>query len=732
MNHPEGEYPRMVDIVSSTKELTMLMNKVAALTVSIVCAFFAGVTYAADDIVVADFEGADYEGWIPEGVAFGTAPAQGTLSHQGPVSGYMGKGLVNSFLNGDSSKGTLTSPAFTIQRKYMSFLVGGGNHEGEACINLIVDGKILRSHTGPNDERLRLAGFEVSELMGQKATLQILDNVEGNWGHINIDDIIQTDRKPDCVLETEAPDFSEAYQAREMTIEKQYLIFPISGDPSCNVVVSIDGESVRIFDASLAARREHINYWSYTDMSAYRGKTARIRVKNLSEEGFELITQADTIPAKQEIYTESLRPQFHFTPKIGWCNDANGLVYYDGEWHLFFQHNPYATGWGNMHWGHAVSPDLLHWEQLPHALYPWSMARSNCFSGSAAVDWNNTSGFQTGKEKPLVIAFTDMGCGESLAYSNDRGRTWTYYEGNPLFEHRGRDPKITWYKPTEKWVMAVFDETIPELGSAIAFYTSKDMKNWQFQSRLAGYHECTEVFELPVDGDPSNTRWVIFGGDAMYALGDFDGKSFTPEHEGKHQVHHGAYYASQLFNDAPGNRKVQIGWAKIDMPGMPFNQMQSFPSELSLRTTDDGIRMFVEPVEEISALYTRKHSADNKTLTSDTPVELDVSGDIFDISATFELGDSASVALDIGGNRIGYDAQGRTLNGVPLKPVDGRVIMRVLLDRPSIEIFGNDGRIVITAQRGPKGQVSTVKAFADGGNAKLVSLEVNELESVWK
>ena len=708
----------------------MLINRVLLLIV--LSALLVGVAHAAEDIPITDFEGTNYEGWTSIGVAFGSAPAQGTHSHQGPVSGFSGKGLANSFLNGDSSKGTLTSPPFEIQRPYLRFLVGGGTHEGEACMNLIVDSKIVRSHTGPNDERLRLGAFDVSDLIGQKATLKIIDNVEGNWGHINIDNIVQTDSKPDCELKTDVPDFEAAYQTREMLIDKQYLIFPISGDPSCNVVVTIDGKSVRIFDASLAAKAEHIYYWSYTDMSMYQGKTAVMRVKDLTEEGFGLITLSDTIPAKQEIYTESLRPQFHFTPKIGWINDANGLVYYDGEWHLFFQHNPYSTGWGNMHWGHAVSTDLLHWEQLPEALYPWSMAKSNCFSGSAAVDWNNTAGFQTGKEKPLVIAFTDMGCGESLAYSNDRGRSWTYYDGNPLFEHRGRDPKITWHEESEQWTMAVFDETIPELGSAIAFYTSKDMKSWEFQSRIGGYHECAEVFELPVDGDPPNTKWIIFGGDAHYALGNFDGKSFTPEHEGKHQVHHGDYYASQLFNDAPNGRKIQMAWAKIDMPNMPFNQMQSFPSELSLRTTDDGIRMFVEPVEEIKSIYKKTHAAENRTLTDDTPVELNVSGDLFDVSATFELGDATSVALDIGGNRVTYDVQGQSLRGAPLKPVNGRVTIRVLLDRPSIEIFGNNGRVVITNPRGSKGEVSTVSAFAEGGTAKLISLEVNELESVWK
>ena len=170
----------------------------------------------------------------------------------------------------------------------------------------------------------------------------------------------------------------------------------------------------------------------------------------------------------------------------------------------------------------------------------------------------------------MVLAFTDTGCGESLAYSTDRGKTWKYYEGNPVIKHRGRDPKLIWYarartsrstpRRGRHWVIAVYDEDAGARPEHRHLH-SKDLKEWTRESNIPGYFECAEIFELPVDGDPAKTKWVIFAADAKYAIGHFDGKKFTPEHEGKHQVHWGPYYASQCFSNPPDGRVVQIGWA---------------------------------------------------------------------------------------------------------------------------------------------------------------------------
>lgn len=309
--------------------------------------------------------------------------------------------------------------------------------------------------------------------------------------------------------------------------------------------------------------------------------------------------------------------------------------------------------------------------------------------------------------------------------------TFTEYEGNPVVTHGGRDPKIIWYEPGKHWVMAVYDHT-DELGNSIAIYNSEDMKNWELKNKVPGYYECAEIFELPVDGDKNDIRWIIFAADAKYAIGKFDGQTFKSEHEGKHHVHYGNYYASQTFSNAPNGRRIQIGWAQIAMPGMPFNQTFSFPHELTLRTTDDGIRMFAEPVKDIEKIYKKKHSAKKKELTEAKPVKVDVSGDIFDVTVTFKLGDAKVLGLDIGGNRIEYNVEEGRLQDAPLKPVDGKITVRALIDRPMMEIIGNNGRVYITRPREKKGKVETIEAFASGGTAQLVQIEANELKSIWK
>ena len=261
-------------------------------------------------------------------------------------------------------------------------------------------------------------------------------------------------------------------------------------------------------------------------------------------------------------YQEQYRPQFHFSPMKNWTNDPNGLVFYKGEYHLFFQHNPTGINWGNMTWGHAVSPDLVHWTQLEHAIHPDKLG--TIFSGSAVVDWDNTAGFQTGDEKVIVCIYTSAGnpFTQSIAYSNDRGRTWTKYEKNPVLKHivgGNRDPKVFWHAPTKKWVMALFLD-----GGKYALFGSPNLKEWTKLSDVppSGADECPDMFELPVDGDAKNTRWVFWGGNSNYLIGKFDGTTFTKE-AGPFRFEHGNnYYAAQSYSDIPkeDGRRIQIAW----------------------------------------------------------------------------------------------------------------------------------------------------------------------------
>jgi len=533
-------------------------------------------------------------------------------------------------------------------------------------------------------------------------------------------------------------------QTREIAIDKKYLLLPVrNGVRTARVDLVIDGKAVRQFDIELAARAEP-SFWSFLDLTPFKGKKATLQVVGASKEAVDTIVQSDKLRMPENLYDEPMRPQFHFSQMIGWNNDPNGMVYYDGRWHLYFQHNPYGWKWGNMHWGHAVSKDLVHWQQLPVAIHNYRRG-DWAFSGSAAVDQNNTAGWQKGKDKVIVAAWTSTGRGECIAYSNDRGRTFTEYEGNPVVKHSGRDPKIIWHEPTKKWVMAVFDQR--KKGRGIAFHTSPDLKKWQFASRIDGYFECPEIFELPVDppsspgdsgvagGDAKNTRWVIYAADAKYAVGKFDGKVFSPEHQGKHRVHYGHYYASQTFSDPPDGRRIQIGWARITMKGMPFNQMMGFPTLLTLRKTPDGIRMFAKPVKEIELIHGKKHACEAQTIADGKELAIGAAGDLFDIRAEFTAGKAGSFGIKVPGADVIYDVKAKTVSAgrvkAPLAPVDGKVRLQILVDRPSVEVCGNDGRIYITSPRG-KGQTKGVKVFARQAEAKLNSLEVFELKSAWK
>ncbi len=684
---------------------------------------------AKTDVVIADFEGKTYGDWKVTGKAFGPGPAEGTLPGQMAVSGYQGKQLVNTFYQGDPTIGTLTSPPISITHDYMTFLIGGGGYDKTTCMNLLLGNKVVRTATGTNtraggSEELTRRFWDVKELKGKTVTIQIVDNRKGGWGHINVDHIVFSNTKPKVPI-------WRGLLTKKVLIAKKYLIFPIrTGGKKAQIDVSIGGQNVREFDAEIAESKAKVSFWAFLDVTPFQGKAAKLTIRNATEEGVELIKQSDSIPDAEKFYSESLRPQFHFSQKLGWNNDPNGMVYSNGEWHLFFQHNPYGWRWGNMHWGHAVSKDLVHWKQLPIAIY--NKRRGDyAFSGGAVVDEHNTADWQTGKNKVIVAAWTSTGRGECVAYSNDCGRTFTEYKDNPVVKHRGRDPKIVWYAPGKHWVMAVYDES-KEYGRSIAFYTSPNLKEWKLESKLKGYYECPELFELPVDGDKKNTRWVVFGANAQYAIGTFDGKKFRPDHEGGHRVHYGSYYASQTFSNAPEGRRIQIGWARIAMPGMPFNQTFSFPHRLTLRTTKDGIRMFAEPIQEIQQLHKKKHTAKARLLNEDNPAMLKVAGDLVDVRATFAIGKAQTIGLDIGGNRITYDVKERKLNGAPLNPVDGKVMIQVLVDRPMLEICGNKGRVFLTTSRQEKGNVENVKAFATDGEARLLNLEVYELKSIWK
>lgn len=675
---------------------------------------------AADDILIADFESETYGDWKATGEAFGTGPARGTLPGQMPVTGFLGKGLVNSFNKGDGTTGTLISPKFKIQRKFLNFLIGGGGHAGKTCMNLLLDGKVIRTATGPNtepggSEELDWSSWDVQNLMGKEVVIQIVDNHIGGWGHINVDHIVQSDAKK-----------AVAAARREIRIEKRYLHLPVrTGAAKRRMKFIVDGKTVREFDIELADDPALV---VFSDVSQFRGQKLTLEVSKIPDDSTVLakIAASDDLPAANNLYREKLRPQFHFTSRRGWLNDPNGLVYFQGEYHLFYQHNPYGWNWGNMHWGHAVSKDLVHWRELPEALYPPKYG-DWCFSGSAFVVKKGQAGFE---RDTLVAAFTSTGRGECLTASSDAGRTWKELPGNPAVKHAGRDPKVIWHEPTKRWIMAVYDEF--EGKRWIAFYSSPDLKKWDFESRIEGFFECPDLFEIAVNGT-GERKWVLYAADGKYVLGQFDGHQFQAE-TGKHLVWYGNFYAAQTYSDAPDGRRIQIGWANgITFPGMPFNQQMTVAVELTLRSSTEGVRMFAEPVQSLETLRTKNHQWKNLILKPGVNPLKDLRGELLDIRTEFAT--NASVGFSLHGTQVVYDAKNKELTCGPVKaPLardNGRIRLRILRDRGSIEVFANDGRVAMSVAAIAKNDNRAIEIFARGDAAKIVTLDVSEMKSIW-
>ncbi|MEN9674120.1 MAG: Levanase precursor, partial [Verrucomicrobiota bacterium] len=483
----------------------MTLLPVARLILLAVSLVTAAALNAAEDLVIADFEGPDYGPWTATGEAFGTGPARGTLPGQMAVDGFQGQGLVNSFHRGDGTTGTLTSPPFRVERRYIAFRIGGGKDEMKTALQLLVDGRVVRTATGPNDrpggaETLMPDSWDVGDLAGRTAVIRIVDEATGGWGHLNVDQIVQTDRKPPGML-TNA--------TREFPVTTRYLNLPIrDGAPNRKVTLWVEGRPVVVNDIGLADGQPH--WWAPMDVSAWTGKTVTLQVDRLpgDSQALSSVEPADTIRGAGDLYREPLRGQFHFSPQRGWNNDPNGLVFFRGEYHLFFQHNPYGWGWGNMHWGHAVSRDLVHWKELGDVLAPDELGPM--FSGSAVVDWNNTSGLGTNGKPPLVLIYTAAGnpTVQCLASSTD-GRHFTKFSGNPVLPQvtgGNRDPKVMWHEPTQRWVMVLY-VTLSGGRHTVHFYTSPNLREWSLASVAEGIagsnylYECPDFFELPVDGD---------------------------------------------------------------------------------------------------------------------------------------------------------------------------------------------------------------------------------------
>jgi len=299
-----------------------------------------------------------------------------------------------------------------------------------------------------------------------------------------------------------------------------------------------------------------------------------------------------------------------------------------------------------------------------------------------------------------------------------------------------RDPKVIWHKPTKKWVMSLFLD-----GNDFALFSSPNLKEW---TRTCDIHlpdtgECPDIFELPVDGDTDKTKWVFWGGNGNYYIGTFDGSSFQAESDVLRADLGANFYAAQTWSDIPESdgRRIQIAWMSGGKyPDMPFNQQMSFPCELTLRTTLKGIRLYRQPVKEIETIHQKEHSWDNQTLKPGENLLSSISGALFDIRAEIELGNATEVGFTVRSEKIQYDVAEKQLSCLGrlahLEPLENKIQLQILVDRTSIEVFGNEGRVSMSSCFLPDLENTSLGIYASGGEATVASLNVYDLCSAWE
>jgi fructan beta-fructosidase len=482
----------------------------------------------------------------------------------------------------------------------------------------------------------------------------------------------------------------------------------------------------------------------------------------------------------QDLYHEIHRPQFHFSPQKNWVNDPNGMVYHKGVYHLFFQYFPNGTVWGPMHWGHATSKDMIHWQQQPIALYPDSLGY--IFSGSAVVDKNNTSGFGKNGQSPLIAIFTHHDpVGEkekrnnienqSLAYSLDDGKTWLKYNGNPVLKNPGitdfRDPKVMWYEPQKKWIMTLATK------DRITFYSSPNLKAWTKESEYGkelgahgGVWECPDLFYL---NDNGKKVWVLIvninpggpnGGSAtQYFTGDFDGKVFTPYDTLTRWIDYGPDEYAGITWSNTGERKIFLGWmsnwqyANV-VPTKSWRSAMTIPRELSIKHAGNEQLIVSTPVSELNSIqsvplsfqniqvaesFNLTKRTGNLTATSRINLNLEKLND-FSVVLSNDIGEKLTVGFDKKNNRLYID---RTRSGkvdfeknfagkhsVPRFLKMDQMNLTLFIDVSSIELFADNGLSVMTEIFFPNKPYNHIDIESPDG-ILIKKLDYIALKSIW-
>lgn len=737
--------------------------KVNKLNIGIIVSAMLLMSCSSQDIMIDDFESGTFDKWKVEGDAFGNTPAKGNYPGQQDVRDFQGTYLANSFNGGDDSRGTLLSKDFTIERNYINFLLGGGMHP-DTYIELIVDGKstyITRSIV--ESENLLQMTWDVTKYKGKNAAIKIVDNQRGSWGHILVDNIEMSNTSKSNIM----PDYSLSFDA-----SMKYLLVPVEDQgPESSVQLSVNGQKVGV-PMNIRVSQTKVDHWVPINIESYKGKSVSLTFGHVKKTdiGFAQIKQSDTFDYD---YNEKYRPAYHFSPQYGWMNDPNGMVYYNGEYHLFFQSNPYGSRWANMHWGHAISSNLVKWEYKPTALAPDSIG--SIFSGSAVVDKNNTAGF--GKDA-IVAIYTSAGAlqTQSLAYSLDKGRTFTKYEHNPVLSDPKiadfRDPKVFWHQKTNQWIMSL------ATSQTITFYGSKNLKEWNKLSEFGegignhdGVWECPDLFPLKYNGQ---VKWVLLvsinpggpnGGSAtQYFIGDFDGKSFNPDMTIPYPVwldYGRDNYAGVTWNNIPDadGRRLFIGWMNNwdyanFVPTLNFRSAMTLPRELKLANNGKHVVLSNYPVHELESLRSETVLLENISTDKEFVIEklLNVNNGAYELEMEVDASESEEFVLELQNKSkehldFIFDLKDETLNvdrsksGIvdinekfasalskaPLTKKD-KYKIRLFIDSASSELFIDEGAVTQTNIMFPGEPFNSLLIKNKGKVLKINNIKIHKLK----
>ena len=570
-------------------------------------------------------------------------------------------------------------------------------------------------------------------------------------------------------------DLGEGHCLVHINTNQRYLLLPVEEViPDVRVSMIVNNKEVNVADVRLAVNR--VDYFVPLDLSDYAGKNILLKFKlgsndpirgKLSAVCCKEMKLSDTFDTGNR---EKFRPTYHFSPLYGWMNDPNGMVYKDGEYHLFYQHNPYGSKWGNMHWGHAISKDLINWEHRPDAITPDALG--TIFSGSAVVDTDNTAGFGAGAIVAIYTQNSDRQV-QSIAYSTDNGRSFTKYENNPVLTSDARDfrdPKVFWHKETQRWIMLL------AVGQEMQIFSSSNLKDWAFESSFGegqgahgGVWECPDLFELPVDGT-NEKKWVLlcnlnpggpFGGSAtQYFVGTFNGKEFVNESpsQTKWMDWGKDHYATVTWSDAPDNRRIAIAWMSNwqyanDVPTSQYRSPNSVPRDLSLFTVDGETYLQSAPSPELLKLrdISKKRSFKvNGTRTikdmiagNEGAYEIELTienqyADVIGFRLYNDKGEEVDMQYDMKEKKfsmdrrksgdVGFNENFPMLTWTAIESGKDELKLRLFVDKSSVEAFVDGGRFVMTNQVFPSEPYTHIDFYSKGGAYKVDSFVIYKLK----